>query len=197
MLRAALRCASACTALVSIRRCSAAVRVINAGSTAGTAALAAPPATAGGGGAGGPPRGKGGPPGFLVDAHRTPGRGDGLVLGAGRPVQGRGGGQGLRTGLRVLRAGGEVRGQCPVPDLLGRGAAGSGHGRSVAGRAVVRDAVDGLGAAALGQQVEEVVGDAGGVVHVHTAGAARPAVQRRAVLAGLVHVAERADAEGG
>src|SRR6185369_7955921 len=84
-----------------------------------------------------------------------------------------------------------VHGEGAVPDLLRRGAADAGDRGAIAGGAVVRDAVDGLGAAALGEQVEEVVGDARRVVHVQVAHARGPAVGGRAVLGGLVHVPQR------
>ena len=87
-------------------------------------------------------------------------------------------------------AGGHVDRQRAVPDPRCRVAADAGDRRAVAGRRAVGDAADGLGAAALGQQVEEVVADARGVVHVDVLGAAAPAVERAAVGGRVVHPAE-------
>ena len=100
-------------------------------------------------------------------ADRAPGRGDGAVLRAARAVEvlRRVQRRGARTG--VVGARGHVDRQRAVPDLLRRR---RGRCRSTVEPlqvgAVVRDPADGLGARALGQQVEEVVADARGVVHV-------------------------------
>ena len=86
------------------------------------------------------------------------------------PYRSRGGVERRRAGLRVGRARGHVDRQRAEPDLLRRVPADAGHRRAVAGRGAVRDAVDGLGAGALGQQVEEVVADPRRVVHVEVLG---------------------------
>ena len=73
----------------------------------------------------------------------------------------------------------------------GLGAADAGDRGAVGRRGVVADAVDRLRAAALGEQVEEVVRGARGVVDVEVAEAGGPGVRGAAVLARLVHVAQR------
>ncbi len=73
-----------------------------------------------------------------------------------------------------------------MPDPLGVLDADAGHGYAVVGRAVVGDPVDGLGAAALGERVEEVVRRrSGGVVDVEAAERGVPVVAGRPSLEGL------------
>src|SRR5690349_1429207 len=95
--------------------------------------------------------------GSLLDVHRGPGPVDRRVLGRRGAVEVGGGGEGAGAGGGVLGAGGELGGQRAVPDLLGLVAADAGDGLVVGGGGVVGDAVDRLLAAALGEQVEEVV----------------------------------------
>src|SRR6478735_5965309 len=104
-----------------------------------------------------------------VDADGGPGAVNCRDFDRGRAVQ-----RGRRVdrrdaGTGVVRARGHLRRQRAVPDLLGLGAA-------VAGRRGVVDAVVGLRATAFGQEIEEVVGDARGVVHVDGGGRGGPAV---------------------
>src|SRR5690606_2495746 len=89
-------------------------------------------------------------------------------------------------------AGGEVHGQRAVPDLRGLGAADAGDLGAVAGRRVVAHAAESLGRAAFRQQVEEAVGDAGGIVHVQGAEVAGVAAGRTAVPDRVEHVAQGA-----
>lgn len=100
----------------------------------------------------------------------------------------------LSAAVRAAGVGGarrHVRRERLVPDLQGCGPADARDGDAVRGRAVVGHSVDGLGAAALGEQVEHVVRRARGVVDVQVADARVPAVCGGAVLVGLVHVAQR------
>src|SRR4051812_11661075 len=127
----------------------------------------------------------------LAHVDRGPGRGHRLVLGAGGAVQGGRRGERARARRLVVGRRREVRRQRLVPDLQRLGAADAGDRGAVGRGRVVGHAVDRLRAAALGQQVEEVVRDARRVVDVQVADRGGPGVRRAAVLAGLVHVAQR------
>ena len=86
---------------------------------------------------------------------------------------------GAGAGRRVVARRGEVGRERAVPDLLRLDVADAGEGRAVARGAVVADAVDRLGAGALGGQVVPVVERAGGVVRVEAAERRAPAVASR------------------
>src|SRR5262245_42641002 len=127
-----------------------------------------------------------------ADVDPGPCGGDRVVLGGAVAVQVLGRAEGRGAGLGVVGGRGEVHRQRAVPDRRGLGAADAGDGGAVLRRAVVADAVDGLGAAALGEQVEEVVGHARRVVDVEVLHRGRPVVGGGAVLGRLVHVPQRA-----
>src|SRR5574343_341882 len=146
-------------------------------------------------GPGGPGRLDAGGWAASVAVDRAPGGGHGLGLGRAGAVQVVGRGDGVGAGLGEGLGGHHLGGQGAVPDLLGLGAADADQGAGAGGAAGVAGTAGGRGRAvggAFGQQVEEVVGDAGRVVHIEVADAGVVAVGRRAVVVRALHVAQRA-----